>query len=136
MARHEQAGKLTFRVPLFAVGSSGADQMSGSLCDFLNQLSAAVLEPSADVLLGELVTNVLVFVSVEAWVADNAHDDAVEVMLHAVWERGKGFCDEFLNQVRVKEQCKRAGTSCAEEDSGRQKRSWKAARFIRPLRLR
>lgn len=64
--------------------------MSGSLGHFLNKLAAAVLEPSADVLLGELVTNVLIFVSVEAWVTANAHDNAVEVMLHAVWERGEG----------------------------------------------
>lgn len=64
--------------------------MSGSLGHFLNKLAAAVLEPSADVLLGELVTNMFVFVFVEAWVTGNAHDDAVEVVIHAVWERGKG----------------------------------------------
>lgn len=58
--------------------------MSGSLGDFLNELATAVFEPSADVLVGELVTNVFVVVFVEAWVTGNADDDALEVVIHAV----------------------------------------------------
>lgn len=57
--------------------------MSGSFGDLLVEPAAAVLEPSADVFIGELVTNVLVVVFVKAWVAANAHNNSVEVMIHA-----------------------------------------------------
>lgn len=57
--------------------------MSGSFGDLLIEPAATVFEPSADVLIGELVTNVLVVVFVKAWVAADAHENSVEVMIHA-----------------------------------------------------
>lgn len=56
--------------------------MSGSFGDILNEPATAVFEPPAHIFFGELVTNVLVVVFVEAWVTADAHDDTFEVMIH------------------------------------------------------
>lgn len=57
--------------------------MSGGFGDFLIEPATAVFEPSTDVFIGELVTNVLVVVFVKAGVTANAHDHAFQVMVHA-----------------------------------------------------
>lgn len=67
--------------------------MSGCFGDFLNEPTTAVFEPSAHIFVGELVTNVLVVVFVEARVTADAHDDTFEVMIHAGWEGGKAIYD-------------------------------------------
>lgn len=56
--------------------------MSGSFGDFLNEPAAAFFEPSAHIFVGELVTNVLVVVFIEALVTADANHDTFEVMLH------------------------------------------------------
>lgn len=62
--------------------------MSGSLGYFINELATAALEPFADILIGELFTNVFVVVFVVAWVTGDADHDTFE-MVHA----GKGLRD-------------------------------------------
>lgn len=71
--------------------------MSGSLGDLLNELTAAVLEPFADVLIGELFTNVFVVVFVVTRVTGDADHDTNE-MVHT----GKGLCDWLFKKSRAK----------------------------------
>lgn len=66
--------------------------MSSSLGNFFNKLATAVFEPLADVLIGELFTNVSIVILVAGRVAENANDDACE-LTHPVWQRGKDLCN-------------------------------------------
>lgn len=69
--------------------------MSSSLGNFFNKLATAAFEPPADVLIGELFTNVSVVILVQGRVTGNADDDACE-LTHPVWQMGKDLCNSSL----------------------------------------
>lgn len=84
--------------------------MSSSISHFLNELSTAVFEPSADVFVYELFSNVFVLIFVESWVTGNADDNAGELRIFAsIWGHGKD--SEFINESKETNECKRFGVT-------------------------
>lgn len=82
--------------------------MSGRLSDFLIEPTTAVFEPSADIFICELFTNVFVLISVESWIASNADHDAGEVRAVAgVWRHDK-------NSAYFNESKETKGSECVE----------------------